>query len=87
MTLHCTVIKLVPNVELCWEYKVIHPGLWHGEHRFTIEPVGENQVNFVDCEIFNGLLIPFRAKDINTNSRRDFESLDKALKIQVEGNS
>jgi hypothetical protein len=84
MTLHCTVIKLVPNMELCWEYKVIHPGLWHGEHSFTIEPVGENRVRFVDLEVFTGLLIPFQAKDIDTNSRRDFEAMDKALKQRVE---
>jgi len=43
-----------------------------------------NQTRFVDKEIFNGLLIPLQAKDIDTNSRRDFEAMDKALKARAE---
>jgi hypothetical protein len=84
MTLHCTVIKAEPNRELCWKYHVILPGLWSGEHSFTIEPTGDNQVRFIDKEIFTGLLIPLQAKDIDTNSRRDFAAMDKALKAKAE---
>jgi hypothetical protein len=84
ITLHCVVVKVEPNCELCWKYHVILPGLFRGEHRFTIEPVGENKVRFVDREIFNGLLVPLQAKDIDTNSRRGFEAMDRALKAQVE---
>ena len=84
MTLHCAVVKVEPNRELSWKYHVILPGLWSGEHSFTIESIGANQVRFIDKEIFNGLLIPFQAKDIDTNSRRDFEAMDKALKTRAE---
>jgi hypothetical protein len=84
MTLHCKVTRLVPNKELSWEYKVIHPGLWYGEHSFTIEPEGDNRARFIDIEVFTGLLIPFRSRDIDTNSRRDFEAMDKALKERAE---
>jgi hypothetical protein len=84
MTLHCTVVKVEPNRELCWKYHVILPGLWSGEHSFTIEPIGANQIRFIDKEVFTGLLIPLQAKDIDTNSRRDFEAMDKALKARVE---
>jgi hypothetical protein len=84
MTLHCTVVKVEPNRELCWKYHVILPGLWSGEHSFTIEPMGANRVRFIDKEMFSGLLIPLQAKDIDTNSRRDFEAMDKALKARAE---
>ena len=84
MTLHCTVIRADPPRELCWKYHVFHPGLWSGEHSFTIEPLGADRVRFIDLEIFTGLLIPLQAKDIDTNSRRDFESMDKALKARLE---
>jgi hypothetical protein len=84
MTLHCTVIREEPNRELCWNYHVIHSGLWRGEHSFTLEVLGPNRVRFVDKEIFSGLLIPLQARDIDTNSRRDFEAMDKALKSRVE---
>ncbi len=84
MTLHCSVVKAEPNQELCWKYHVILPSLWRGEHSFTIEPMGTNRVRFIDKEIFNGLLIPLQAKDIDTNTRRDFEKMDKALKARAE---
>ncbi len=84
MTLHCTVVKVEPNRELCWKYHVLSPGLFRGEHRFTIEPLGTNKVRFVDREIFNGLLVPLQAKDIDTNSKRGFEAMDKALKARAE---
>ena len=84
MTLHCTVIKAEPNRELCWNYHVMLPGLWRGEHSFTIEVLAPGHIRFIDKEIFNGLLIPLQAKDIDTNSRRDFEAMDKALKARAE---
>jgi hypothetical protein len=84
MTLHCTVVKAEPNRELCWKYHVILPGLFRGEHSFTIEPMGANKVRFIDREIFNGLLVPLQAKDIDANSRHGFEEMDKALKSRAE---
>ena len=84
MILHCTVVKAEPNRELCWKYHVILPGLFRGEHSFIIEPTGANQVRFVDREVFNGLLVPLQAKDIDTNSRRGFEEMDRALKARAE---
>ncbi len=84
MKLHCTVVTVEPNRELCWKYHVISPSLFNGEHSFTIEPVDDNQVRFIDREIFNGLLVPLQAKDIDTNSKRGFEAMDQALKAKAE---
>jgi hypothetical protein len=84
LKLHCTVVKAKPNRELYWKYHVILPGLFRGEHSFTIEPMGADRVRFIDREIFNGLLVPLQAKDIDTNSRRGFEEMDKALKAKAE---
>ncbi len=85
MTLHCKVVKVEPNKEFCWKYHVALPGLFNGEHHFIIEPVDANRVRFVDREVFNGLLVPLQAKDIDTNSRHGFEQMDKALKARAEG--
>ena len=84
MTLHCTVTKVEPNRELCWTYHVLLPNLFRGEHSFVIEPVGPDQVRFVDRETFNGLLVPLQAKTIDSNSRHGFEEMDKALKARAE---
>lgn len=84
MTLHCTVTQAEPNRELCWQYHVMLPGLFRGEHSFRIVPVGADKVRFIDREIFNGLLVPLLAKDIDTSSRHGFEAMDNALKVRAE---
>jgi hypothetical protein len=65
-------------------YHVIHPALFRGQHTFTIEPLSEGRVRFVDEEIFNGLLVFTQASDIDTNTRRGFEAMDRALKARAE---
>lgn len=85
--LHCTVIKVVPNQELCWTYHVILPILFRGEHRFRIEPIGNNCVRFIDREIFNGLLVFSQARQIETDSKQGFEDMDRALKARAEQGS
>lgn len=84
MILHCVVVKVVPNKEFSWKYHVILPVLFRGEHSFIIEPMGNDTVRFVDREIFNGLLVPLQARDINTKSRKGFEDMDRALKTRAE---
>ena len=41
-------------------------------------------MHFTDREVFNGLLVPMQAKDIDTNSRQGFEAIDQALKARTE---
>lgn len=84
MTLHCTVIKVEPNRELRWKYHVGLKALFSGEHSFIIEPIDANHVRFVDREVFNGLLVPLQAEDIDTNSKHGFEAMDQALKARAE---
>ena len=84
MTLHCTVVKVEPNRGLAWKYHVMLPGLFRGEHSFTIEPLGTDRVRFIDREVFDGVLVPLQAKDIDTNSRLGFVAMDKALKARAE---
>ncbi len=84
MTLHCTVTKAEPNKQLAWKYHVGLPFLWQGEHSFTIEPLGAGRVRFIDQEVFTGLLIPLQSKAADAVTRRDFESMDKALKARAE---
>lgn len=86
LKLHCIVVTAEPNRELRWRYHFILPILIRGEHSFTIEPLGEDQVRFIDREVFNGLLVPLQAKDIDTNTKHGFEEMDKALKARVEQN-
>jgi hypothetical protein len=84
LKLHCTVVKVETNKELCWKYHIMLPGLFRGEHSFTTEKKENNRIRFIEREIYEGLLIPLWTKDIDTNSKHGFEEMDKALKANAE---
>jgi len=84
MTFRPTVLKAEPNRELRWLGRLVMPGLFDGEHIFTIEPLGESRVRFTQREIFTGLLVPLFARGLNTDTRRGFEEMNQALKARAE---
>jgi hypothetical protein len=84
MVLHCKVVKVVRNHELSWQYHVLAPFAYRGEHTFRIEPLGENRTRFIDREVFDGLLLPLQEKNIDTAARSGFMDMDKALKARAE---
>ena len=59
-------------------------GLFDGEHSFTIEPLGENHVRFVQRESFRGLLVPLLLRMVEKDTRRGFEEMNQALKTRAE---
>src|SRR5919107_2704584 len=61
ITLRPTVLRAEPNRELRWLGHLLVPGVFDGEHSFTIEPLEENRVRFVQREAFKGLLVPLFA--------------------------
>jgi len=83
-TLRCTILKLEPNRELRWKWHILLPAMYGGEHSFLIEPREGDSVHFVERETFSGWLVPLFAKEIDTNSKRGFEEMDKALKARAE---
>lgn len=84
LTFKPKVIRLDKNRELRWLGNLIIPGLFDGEHIFTIEPITTNRVRFVQREIFSGLLVPLFANDLNTKTKRGFEAMNQALKQMAE---
>ena len=84
MTFRPTVLKAEPNRELRWIGHLLIPGLFDGEHIFTIEPLGTNRLRFIQREIFTGLLVPLFARGLDTDTQRGFEEMNQALKIRAE---
>ena len=84
MTFKPTVLNAEPNRELRWLGRLIMPGLFDGEHILTIEPLETNRVRFVQREIFKGLLVPLFAHRLDTDTRRVFEEMNRALKARAE---
>jgi hypothetical protein len=84
MTFRPTILKAEPNRELRWRGHFLMPGLFDGEHIFTLEPLGENSVRFVQREIFQGSLVPLFTSKLDNETKRGFEEMNLALKMQAE---
>jgi hypothetical protein len=84
MTFKPVVVKADSTRELRWLGRLLVPGLFDGEHRFVIEPAGENKVIFTHAERFTGLLVPLLWKSLDTNTREGFQQMNQALKKLAE---
>jgi hypothetical protein len=84
MTFKPKVLTAEPNRELRWLGHLLTPGLFDGEHSFTIEPLEDNRVRFVQREAFKGLLVPLFARSLETNTQQGFEQMNRALKERAE---
>ena len=72
------------NDELRWLGHLLLPGLFDGEHIFSIEPVESNRVRFIQREKFRGILVPLFANSLDKDTRRGFEEMNEALKNLAE---
>ena len=79
-----TVLVAEPNRELRWLGHLWLPGLFDGEHSFSIEQLGDGHVRFIQRERFKGLLLPFLSKMVDGDTRRGFEEMNQALKLRAE---
>jgi hypothetical protein len=84
MTFKPKVLNAEPNRELRWLGHLLVPGLFDGEHSFTIQPLEDNRVRFIQREAFKGLLVPLFARSLETNTQRGFEEMNRALKERAE---
>jgi hypothetical protein len=84
MTFKPKVLNAEPNRALRWLGHLLVPGLFDGEHSFTIQPLEENRVRFVQREAFKGVLVPLFARSLETNTHRGFEEMNLALKERAE---
>ncbi len=79
-----TVLPVEKEKEFRWLGKLFISGLFDGEHIFQIEMLDENRVKFVQSENFNGLLVGFLAKSLDTDTLRGFKEMNEALKNLAE---
>jgi hypothetical protein len=84
MTFRPTVLEAAQERELRWLGRLLVPGLFDGEHRFTIRPLGDGQVRLVQQEDFRGLLVPLLAGSLDRRTLPAFEQMNQALKRRAE---
>jgi hypothetical protein len=83
MTFKPTVLDAQPGRRLRWLGRLLLPGIFDGDHSFTLEPVNGG-VRFVQEEEFRGVLVPLLAKTLDKGTLPAFELMNKALKARAE---
>lgn len=84
MTFRPTVQRAEPNREFAWLGHVLMPGVFDGEHVFSIQPVEGGNVHFVQRERFTGVLAPLIMSMIRKSTLQGFEEMNRALKERAE---
>jgi|SRR5215211_547659 hypothetical protein len=84
MTIRPEVLEAEPGRRLRWLGRLLVPGLFDGEHRFTLEPAGSGRVRVVQQEEFRGLAARPVLAVIGKPTLAGFELMNQALKDRVE---
>ncbi len=78
------VLNVEPEKELRWIGHLGIPGIFDGEHIFSIEPLSENKILFVQKEKFTGILASLFFRSIKDATTQSFKAMNDALKIRAE---
>ena len=78
------VLEVAPAHRLRWLGHLLVPGLFDGEHTFTVEPLGPDRVRLTQQEEFRGLLAPLVLAFIGKPTQEGFHRMNQALKARVE---
>ena len=84
VTFRPVVLEAEPGRSLRWLGRLLAPGVFDGEHRFTIEPLGAGRVRLTQHEEFRGLLAPLLLRFIAKPTLAGFQQMNQALKERVE---
>jgi len=84
MTFRPTVREASPGRELRWLGHLGIPGLFDGEHVFTLEAAGVGGTRLRQSEEFRGALVHVLPRSVFERTRRGFEAMNQALKAVVE---
>jgi hypothetical protein len=79
-----TVLAFEPNRELRWLGRLAIPGLFDGEHGFTLEPIDGGRTKLTQREVFTGVLVPLLARSLDDGTKKGFEAMNLALKERAE---
>jgi len=80
-----TVLAAETERQLRWLGRFLAPGVFDGEHGFTIEPLADGRTRFVQTERFSGILVPAFGRTLE-KTRVGFEQMNATLKSRAEAN-
>ena len=84
-------IRLTPTVtvaeaerELRWTGQLLAPGLFDGDHWFTLEPLPGGRTRLAHGETFAGVFMPMFRPLVVGHTRAGFNAMNRALKARAE---
>jgi hypothetical protein len=83
MVFHPKILAVAPDRELRWKGYVGFSGIFDGEHRFILVPVG-SKTRFIQAETFTGLLAGKLTEDILQTTVDSMQAMNVALKRRAE---
>lgn len=84
MTFKPKILTFETNKELSWIGHLLFPGLFDGEHKFELINNGEGKTTFIQSEKFKGILVPLFKKQLDNNTKKGFEEMNRKLKELAE---
>jgi len=78
------ITKAEIDLELRWQGHLLVPGLFDGEHYFTIESLQDGRVMLTQGERFKGVLRHIILSMIKSDTVVGFQKMNEALKERVE---
>ena len=84
MSFKPTVLRFQEKKEFCWKGHFIVPGIFDGEHYFTLQAQLNGSVLFKHDEKFSGILIPFFKNLLNNKVKSRYEAMNWKLKELAE---
>jgi len=79
-----TVLAFEANRELRWRGRLGLPGLFDGEHGFTLDPIDVGRTRLTQREVFTGVLVPLLARSLDDGAMKGFKAMNLALKERAE---
>jgi hypothetical protein len=78
------VLEADPAHRLRWLGRLLLPGLFDGEHTFTLQPTGPDRTCLTQHEEFRGVLAPLVLTMIAKPTLASFHQMNQALKTRSE---
>jgi len=84
MTFKPRILTFVTNKEFSWLGHFLFAGFFDGEHQFELMDNGNGTTTFRQNEKFKGILVPLFKKQLDNNTKKGFEEMNKKLKVLAE---
>jgi hypothetical protein len=84
MTFKPKVLAFKTAQEFRWLGNLFIDGIFDGEHYFQLMENVDGTTTFIHGERFKGIMVGMMAKKLDTDIKKGFKAMNKALKKQVE---